>query len=113
MLFKTRHHSWICLWLSCVLSVLLPASPLMLSWLPDDARCEESDPIDGSEEVELGEVALSESHSGSRRLRRERSGVRRALLASPNASASLPSLCVQRPMAGEASLWGRCGPQRC
>lgn len=113
MTSKSHHHSWLCVWLSCVLSVLLPASPFMLSMLPDEARCEESDPADTSEEVEVGEVTLSESNSGQRRSRREQSGVRRALLASRGVCSIHPNRGAQRPSPGQASLWGRCGPLHC
>ena len=113
MTFKSHHHSWLCVWLSCVLSVMLSASPVMLSLLPDDVRCEESDPADASEEIEVAEMTLSESNSAQRRTRREQSGVRRTLLATPNVGLISPSQCVQRPSAGQVSLWGRCGPLHC
>lgn len=113
MTFKSRHHSWLCVWLSCVLSALLPASPFMLTMLPDEARCEESDPADASEEVEVGEVTLSESNRGQRRSRREQSGVRRALLSSRGVCSIHPNRGAQRPSPGQASLWGRCGPLHC
>ena len=113
MTFNSFHHSWLCVWLSCVLSALLPASPFMLSMLPDEARCEETDPADTSAEVEVGEVTLSESNSGQRRSRREQSGVRRALLASRGVCAIRPNWCAQRPSAGQTSFWGRCGPLHC
>lgn len=110
MTIKSHHHSWLRLWLSCVLSVLLTATPLVVSMLPDDVRCEESDT---SEEGEVGEVTLSASNNGQRRSRREQSGVRRALVIS-NSDCSIPqSLCAQRPSAGQASLWGRCGRLHC
>ncbi len=113
MTFKSHHHSWLCVWLSCVLSVLLPASPFMLSMLPEDVRCEESDPVDSSEEVVVGEVTLSESNSGQRRLRREQSGVRRGLLASHGIGSNQSSRFVPRPSVGQVSLWGRHGPLHC
>lgn len=113
MTFKSLSDSWLCVWLSCVLSVLLPSSPLMLSMLPVDVRCEESDPSDASEEVEVGEVTLSESNSGQRRSRREQSGVRRALLAPRDICSISSNRSVQRPSMGQVSLWGRCGPWHC
>lgn len=113
MTFKSHHHSWLCVWLSCVLSALLPASPFMLTMLPDEARCEESDPADTSEEVADGEVTLSESNSGKRRSRRELSGVRRALLATRGVCSIPSNLCALRPSPGQVSLWGRYGPMHC
>lgn len=113
MSLKTCHHSWLSIWLSCVLSALLPVSPLMLSLLPDDVRSEENDPTDANEEFEVVEASLSESNSVQRRSRRKQSGVRRALLPSQNACMSQLTRCTQRPSAGQVSLWGRCGPLHC
>lgn len=113
MTFKSLSHSWLCVWLSCVLSVLLPATPLVLSMLPEDARCEESDPADASEEIEVSEVTLSESNSGQRRSRREQSGVRRALLAPRDVCSIQSNWRAQRPSVGQVSQWGRCGPLHC
>lgn len=113
MTFQSRLHSWLCVWLSCVLSVMLSASPVMLSLLPDDVRCEESDPTDASEEIELAEVTLSESNTTQRRTRREQTGVRQSLLPTLNVGAIPPSRPVQWPSAGQVALWGRCGPLHC
>ncbi|MBC7822009.1 MAG: hypothetical protein IAG10_34420 [Planctomycetaceae bacterium] len=113
MTFKTLSHSWRYVWLSCLLAALLPMSSVMFSILPDEVRCEKSEPADASEEIEVGEVTLSESNSGQRRSRREQSGVRRALLVSQSVCSIQPNRCAQRPSAGQASLWGRCGPLHC
>ena len=113
MTFQSRLHSWLCVWLSCLLSVMLSASPVMLALLPDDVRCEESDPADSSEEIELAEVTLSESNSAQRRTRREQTGVRQSLLPTLNVGEIPPSRCVRWPSAGQVSLWGRCGPLHC
>jgi hypothetical protein len=75
MAFMTRRHSWLRVFLSCVLSALLPTSPVMLSLVPDGLRCEESDPTDARKEVEVDEVTLSESNSVQRHVRREQTGV--------------------------------------
>jgi hypothetical protein len=113
MAFQSRPHSWLCVWLSCLLSVMLSASPVMLSLLPEDARCEETEPADASEEIELTEVTLSESSSAQRRTRLEQAGVRQSLLPALRVGENLLSRCVRRPSAGQVSLWGRCGPLHC
>ena len=106
MTFKSRLHSWLCVWLSCLLS----ASPVMLTLLPDDVRCEETDPADASEEIELAEVTLSKSNTIQRHTRREQSGVRQSLLPTLSVGAIPPSRCIRCPSTGQVSLSGRCGP---
>lgn len=96
------------------MSVLLPTSPVLLSCLPDEVRCEESNPADNSEEVEVGEVMLSESTTGQRRSRREeQSGSRRALLTSRAIITGRSNACAERLSVGQVSRLGRCGPLHC
>ena len=114
MTFKSRFHSWLCIWLSCLLSAILPAAPVMLTLLAEDVRVEESAPTDAGEEMEVGEITLSASSTGQRRQRREQVGIRAALsikhrlrcgrFATDNTAACL---------GGQGSLWGRCGPLHC
>lgn len=113
MIFKSLPQSWLCVWLSCVLSVLLPATPALVSFFPNEARCEERDPADASEEVEVGEVTLSDSGRMQRRSRREQMATRRASGETQNRSPSLSNLGTCMPPPGQASLWGRFGPLHC
>lgn len=113
MIFKSLPQSWLCVWLSCVLSVFVPATPVLVSFFPDEARCEESDPTDTSEESKAEEVTLSDSNRVQGRSRREQTRLRRVLQAAHNAGGIRSSLCLQRPLPGQASLWGRRGPLHC
>lgn len=113
MAFMTRHHSWLRVFLSCLLSALLPTAPVMLSLVPDGLRCEENDPTDSSEEVEVDEVTLSESNSLQRHSRREQTSVRRLLLTLRCAGSHHASRCAHLPTVGQTSLWGRCAPLHC
>lgn len=114
MTLKSRFHSWLCVWLSCVLSAMVVSSPIVVSILADEVCVEESDPADSSEEVEVDEVTLSESNSGQRRQRRDQVGVRAIRSSNPrlrggrSAADNAGSL-----LAGQGSLRGRCGPMHC
>lgn len=114
MSLKSRFHFWLCVWLSCVLSAMLPTAPIMLSLLVEEMRVEETDPADTSEEVADGEVTLSESKTGQRRQRREQVGVRTMLSANHRlCRGHAESENAGRKLAGQGSLWGRCGPMHC
>ena len=114
MNLKSRFHSWRCVWLTCVLSAMLPMSPIMLSLLAEEMRIAESDPTDATEEVEVGEVRLSESKTGQRGQRREQVRVRTTLSANHRFCAGRPATDITGSLlAGQGSLRERCRPFHC
>ncbi len=114
MSLKSRFHSWLCVWLSFVLSAMVASSPIMLSVMDEDVRVEESDPTDSSEEVEVDEVMLSESNRGQRRQRREQGRVRATRFSNHRLCGGQSTVDgTGWLLAGQGSLRGRCGPLHC
>ena len=114
MTFKSRFQSWLCVALSCVLSAAMPLSPMVQSMLSEEMQLEESVPADASDEIEVGEVVLSESTFGQRRLRREKS-VARTTLSTNHRECHEQPVCrnVAERLTGQGSLGGRSGPLHC
>jgi hypothetical protein len=109
MTFKSQSHSWLCVWLSCLLATLLPTAPLMACWVQEEARSEANDPVESDPSEVVDDVTLSHSRSEFRRTQRLNSS-----------SASLRqfvprSLCrpVIRATHGQRTLWGRSPPLHC
>ena len=114
MNLKSRFHSWLCVWLCCVLSAMVPSSPILLAMLAEEMRVAETEPADATEEVAVGEVTLSESNTGHRRQRREQVRFRATLAANHRLCGGRPDAAsVATTLAGQGSLRGRCGPLHC
>ena len=108
-----QRHSWLFIWLSGVLSAGMLASPVMLSLQPNELRCEDSDPVDASEEIDATEVALVESSCAKRRLRCLRHGISRTNIVTRCVALGQTSPQATRQTTGQVSLQGRCGPLHC
>ena len=106
-------HSWLFVWLTCVLCAGMLASPLTLLLQTQEMRCEDSDPVDSSEEVDAAEVALVESSGVKRRLRCHRQVLTRSNLVARCVTLCRVHLQARRQTAGQISLQGRCGPLHC
>jgi hypothetical protein len=92
---------------------MLLVSPVVPVSLAVNECCEECDPTKTGSDVESDEVTLSHSNSSQRRMRREPTCIRQRFMDSPIAGIQHSELFRQRPLAGEASLCGRCIPLLC
>ena len=106
-------HSWLFVWLNCVLCAGMLASPLTLLLQTHEMRCEDPDPVDTSEEVDAAEVAFVVSSSAKRRWRCHRPGMTPTTLAARGLMSRRVSPQASRQTAGQVSLLGRCGPLHC
>ena len=109
----TRRHSWLFVWLSCVLSAGMLASPVILSLQPNETRCEDSDPVDSSDEIDAAESALVESNRVKRRFQCYRQGISRKNTVTRCVAVGRTSPQASRQTTGQVSLQGRCGPLHC
>lgn len=112
-MFTVSRTSWWFVWLTCVLSVGQLASPVTLLLQTHEMRCESSDPVDSSEEVNGEEVALIESSGIKRRMRCHRHGMTRIRVVSRCAMVCRVSPQSRWRTSGQVSLQGRCGPLHC
>ncbi len=110
MTLKSRFHSWMCVWLSCVLAVMLPSAPLMASWVQEEVRSESSEPVENEPTEVADDVTLSHSRSEPRRAQYLRARFRSSTL--QKLQVRLAQLTVNR-LGGQGSHAGRSPPLHC
>lgn len=110
MTFKSRFHSWMCVWLSCVLAAFAPSAPLMASWVQEEVRTESSDPVENDPTEVADDVTLSHSRSELRRAQNLRTHFRNSTL--QKLQERLSQLTVNR-LGGQGPHVGRSPPLHC
>lgn len=97
-------------WLSCVLTALLPSAPLMACWVQEEICSESNDPVESDPSEVTDHVTLSQARSEFRRTQRLES---HSQTSAPRALRTPPFRRVTTPVGGQGSRLGRSPPLHC